>query len=185
LGARTAEDDPYDVAGRELQTGDKHPGTWARAMVEADGDPTRTEVAYVKLRVAALEGEEAKRKAQLKAEEAKRRVQSELEGQITKSSAARHAAMVEDFQKNGASNEEAELRAAATVALATSNSARIKDIPQVRSFAEYLRVDADEAEQLLRWGIFKEVSGYRFESKHYAWLAGALIAAKAKPQSPS
>ncbi len=54
VDAHTPDDDPYDVAGRELQTGDKHPGTWARAMVEADGDPTRTEVAYVKLRVAAL-----------------------------------------------------------------------------------------------------------------------------------
>ena len=163
------EEDPYDVAGRELQTGDKHPGTWARAMVEADGDPTRTELAYVKLRVAALE-----------AENAKRRVQSEADGQIAKASAARHATMVEKFQKNGASLEEAELRAAATLALASSNAAKTKNIPQVRALAEHLRVDADEAEQLLRWGIFKEGSGYRFEGKHYAWLAGALIAAKGK-----
>jgi hypothetical protein len=67
------EDDPYDVAGRELLTGPKHPGTWARALVEADGDPARTELAYLKLRVAALETENASRVAALEAEKAARR----------------------------------------------------------------------------------------------------------------
>ena len=39
-------------------------------------------------------------------------------------------------------------------------------------------VDADEATELVTWNIFKTHRGYSFAGRDFAWLAGALIAAK-------
>ncbi len=69
--APATEEDPFDIAGRELHTGEKHVGTWARALVEGDGDSGRTEAAYVRLRVAnlkaAAEADRAKAAAEAEA----------------------------------------------------------------------------------------------------------------------
>jgi uncharacterized membrane protein YhaH (DUF805 family) len=75
------EEDPYDIAGRELQSGAKHAGTWARAMVEADGDPARTEAAYVRLRVNALEAiaETGRAEAAAEAEALRLRIEADVE----------------------------------------------------------------------------------------------------------
>jgi uncharacterized membrane protein YhaH (DUF805 family) len=51
------EEDFYVVAGRELETGARDVGAWARALAISGGDQMRTQAEYIRIRVAALEAE--------------------------------------------------------------------------------------------------------------------------------
>ena len=146
------EDDPYDVAGRELQTGDKHPGTWARATVEADGEHSKTEAAYVRLRVAGLEAQSAKRKADREARRAEERLASEP--------------------------NQAQLRAAALAAMQNSVGSAHDSLPEVTAFATVIGFPNADALALLRHDILQQGTGWRFKGKFYADLAGALKATR-------
>lgn len=56
-GARPlSPEEPFAQAGRELVTGKRDPGAWAKALVEGEGDHLRVEAAYVRERVRALSG---------------------------------------------------------------------------------------------------------------------------------
>ncbi len=45
------EEDHWATAITELESGQRRPGVWAKAYAEADGDETKTKVAYLKARV--------------------------------------------------------------------------------------------------------------------------------------
>ena len=49
--ASPESNDLWEKALREINTHSQHQATWARAIVEANGDPERTKAAYIRLRV--------------------------------------------------------------------------------------------------------------------------------------
>jgi hypothetical protein len=171
----SATDDAYDIAGRELQIGAKHAGAWARAVVEADGDPARTEVAYVRLRVAALEA--------IAREDVARRMEAEAERNALEAEAERAALEAEVERKakeNNVSRFEAELTLLARNAIARRGQYDSAKIHEVKNLAYYIRASYDSAEDLARWEIYRSGTGYRFQGKFYARLTGAVGAARAQ-----
>ena len=54
---RHFEERLYEAALEEFESGARRRGLWAKAIVEAEGDPARTEAIYLKLLVAALKDE--------------------------------------------------------------------------------------------------------------------------------
>jgi uncharacterized membrane protein YhaH (DUF805 family) len=189
--APTAAEDAYDVAGRELQSGAKHAGAWARAMVEADGDPARTEVAYVRLRVAALDAialEDAARRMEAEAERAALEAEAErnaLEAEAERAALEAEAERAEleaeaerKAKENNVSRFEAELTLLARNAIARRGQYDSAKINEVQSLANYIRASYESAEDLARWEIYRSGTGYRFQGKFYAWLTGAVGAAR-------
>lgn len=165
------EEDPYDIAGRELQSGAKHAGSWARAMVEADGDPARTEAAYVRLRVAALDA--------IAREDAARLIEAERKAQEDATSRAADA-VFNQARRQGVpiSAEEAKLRTRAKEAIEIRriSGAGIILIPEVSALAKEIYASYEEAIIAAERDIFRDRHGYRFDGRFYNSLAGAIAA---------
>jgi hypothetical protein len=165
----SATDDAYDIAGRELQSGAKHAGAWARAMVEADGDPARTEAAYVRLRVATLDATAR--------EEAARGIEAERKAQEDATSRAADA-LFNQARRQGApiSAEEAKLRTIAKEAIERRriSGARLILIPEVSALAKKIYASYEEAIIAAERDIFRDRHGYRFDGRFYNSLAGAM-----------
>ncbi len=160
--APATEEDPFDIAGRELHTGEKHVGTWARAMVEADGDSGRTEAAYVRLRVASLKAA-AQVQAALDAERAPLEADAESKA-----------------KENNVSRFEAKLTILAHNAIAKRGQNSSEKIHEVWQLAAHLRENYERAEILARWEIYGSRSGYKFQGKDYSRLTDAISAAQAQ-----
>jgi hypothetical protein len=54
----------YDIAWRELESGDTHRGLWGRAFVKADGDEKKTKIQYLKERTEFLKKVEQRQEEQ-------------------------------------------------------------------------------------------------------------------------
>lgn len=65
-GLTMKNNDPYQLAWHELESGAFDKAIWARAFAEADGDENKAKAAYIRFRVAVLTNE-AREKAQRKA----------------------------------------------------------------------------------------------------------------------
>jgi uncharacterized membrane protein YhaH (DUF805 family) len=166
------QSDPYDVAGRELQSGAKHAGAWARAMVEADGDPARTEAAYVRLRVAALDA--------IAREDAARLIETERKAQEDAISRAADAVFNQARRQGVAiSAEEAKLRISAKNAIEKrrASGAKLILISEVSALAKKMYTPYEDTIIMVERDVFRDGHGYRFDGRYYGSLSGVMAAA--------
>lgn len=70
----------YEIAWRELETGETHRGVWGRAFVKAEGDEKKTKIQYLKERTDFLKKVEQRQEEQRKAQKIREReIQEQME----------------------------------------------------------------------------------------------------------
>lgn len=135
------EDVFYEEVARELESGEKKPGVWARALAEADGKHDLTQAKYIRLRVAQLTKGKAEQVAELE------RMAAEQ---------AEHDAHILAEQKERAAKE-AELQEVilAEQVRSADQQMHLADQQKPVSFAEKMRAEAVMA-QLIRSSVENE-----------------------------
>ncbi len=148
----------YDMAWRELESGDTHRGLWGRAFVKAEGDEKKTKVQYLKDRTEFLKKVEGRQEEQ-------RRAQKLREQQIQKQKQREREERTEGLNK--AMRRQVE---------EIQHQNLLKQIAlEQREKVDMLREGINEAD---KWNEFKLTSAVQFGSDETIF---ALLAAGANP----
>lgn len=148
----------YDMAWREIETGDTHRGLWGRAFLKAEGDEKKTKVQYLKERTEFLKKVEQRQEEQ-------RRAQKLREQQIQKQKEREREARTEGLSK--AMQRQVEER---------QHQSLLKQISlEQREKVDMLRKGINESD---KWKEFKLTSAAQFGPDETVFT---LLAAGANP----
>jgi len=148
----------YEIAWRELETGETHRGLWGRAFVKAEGDEKKTKIQYLKERTDFLKKVEQRQEEQRRAQKLReRQIQEQMER--------------ERFERMARLNQE---------------TLRQNEEHQHRHLLKRISLEQSETVNMLREGINKPDKWNEFKLTNAAQFGSdenvlALLAAGANP----